>query len=298
MVNSLCDLLGAYGGARIKAAGCTYLKCSTDRAESRIQFFVIRQSASPILGGTACKGLNVVRRVNEIKLSSPATKEELVKQHPEVFQGLGEFPVQSDQKPLEAIFTKPLGQAPARLQCMLLQLQGYDFHIRYIPGKEMLIADALSRAFSAVETHEESMTTDEKVVYAMEAIKALGEEMHKQLKMATEEDRTSQKLLDMHQRGWPKHKKQMDAELKVYWLIKDKIRVNGGVLMTGDRFIIPKKLRSDMLHRLHVAHQGVQRTKEKACKFLHWLGMSADIEQMIGSCSTFNNTYLQIKKNL
>ncbi|KAF7646359.1 hypothetical protein LDENG_00188930 [Lucifuga dentata] len=178
--------------------------------------------------------------------------------------------VQSGQKQLEVIFTKPLGQAPASLQHMLLQLQRYDLHIRYTPGKEMLIADAFSRAFDAVETHEESMTTDEKVVYAMEATEALGEEMHKQLKTATEEDRTSQKLLDMHQRGWPKHKKQMDAELKVYWPIKDTIRVNGGVLMTGDRFIIPKKLMSDMLHRLHVAHQGLQRTKEKARKFLHW----------------------------
>ena len=31
--------------------------------------------------------------------------------------------VQSDHKPLEAIVTKPMGRAPARLQRMLLQIQ-------------------------------------------------------------------------------------------------------------------------------------------------------------------------------
>ena len=37
--------------------------------------------------------------------------------------------VQSDHKPLEAIVTKPIGKAPARLQRMLLQIQKYDIHL-------------------------------------------------------------------------------------------------------------------------------------------------------------------------
>ena len=55
------------------------------------------------------------------------------------------FTVESDHKPLEMIHQKSLASAPPRLQRMLLQLQWYDMVIRYKPGKEMLLADAMSR---------------------------------------------------------------------------------------------------------------------------------------------------------
>ena len=54
------------------------------------------------------------------------------------------FTVESDHKPLEMIHQKSLASAP-RLQQMLLQLQPYDVTIKYRPGKDMLLADALSR---------------------------------------------------------------------------------------------------------------------------------------------------------
>ena len=55
------------------------------------------------------------------------------------------FTVESVHKPLEMIHQKSLASASPRLQRMLLQLQRYDVTIRYRPGKEMLLADALSR---------------------------------------------------------------------------------------------------------------------------------------------------------
>ena len=60
--------------------------------------------------------------------------------------------VQSDHKPLEAIFSKPLSSTTPRLQRMLIRLGRYRLHIRYTPGKEMRIADALSRAYLQDET--------------------------------------------------------------------------------------------------------------------------------------------------
>ncbi|XP_026326150.1 uncharacterized protein LOC113234842 [Hyposmocoma kahamanoa] len=54
--------------------------------------------------------------------------------------------VESDHKPLESIFKKPLMSVPARLQRMMLRLQHYDLVVQYKPGKYMYIADTLSRA--------------------------------------------------------------------------------------------------------------------------------------------------------
>ena len=49
--------------------------------------------------------------------------------------------IQSDHKPLENIFQKPLNNAPARLQRMLLRLKKYDIRVKYTPGKELYVAD-------------------------------------------------------------------------------------------------------------------------------------------------------------
>ena len=55
------------------------------------------------------------------------------------------FVAESDHKPLEMIAMKNLANAPPLLQRMLLELQRYDVTIMYQPGKEMQLADALSR---------------------------------------------------------------------------------------------------------------------------------------------------------
>lgn len=53
--------------------------------------------------------------------------------------------VESDHKPLESIMKKPLAAAPPRLQRMILQLQKYSFTITHHPGKDIPVADTLSR---------------------------------------------------------------------------------------------------------------------------------------------------------
>ena len=60
--------------------------------------------------------------------------------------------VESDHKPLSAIHVKYLSAAPSCLRRMLLRLQPYDLTIQYVPGKDVPIADGLSR-LSPEERH-------------------------------------------------------------------------------------------------------------------------------------------------
>ena len=55
--------------------------------------------------------------------------------------------VESDHKPLHYILNRPLHQAPLRLQKMMLTLQRYDLKVKYRPGVELLVADALGRSY-------------------------------------------------------------------------------------------------------------------------------------------------------
>ena len=54
--------------------------------------------------------------------------------------------VETDHKLLESIYRKPLNDALPRLQRMLLKLTKYDPNVRYVPGKQQVISDCISRA--------------------------------------------------------------------------------------------------------------------------------------------------------
>ena len=55
--------------------------------------------------------------------------------------------VVSDHKPLECILKKALANAPKRLQGMMMRLHKYDVDLVYVPGKNLPLADTLSRAY-------------------------------------------------------------------------------------------------------------------------------------------------------
>ena len=55
--------------------------------------------------------------------------------------------VETDHKPLQSIFRKPLYEIPARLQKMVLTLQCYDLDVTYKPGSTLVVADHLSRNY-------------------------------------------------------------------------------------------------------------------------------------------------------
>jgi len=52
--------------------------------------------------------------------------------------------VETDHKPLETIALKNLHSAPPRLARMLLRVQRYNITVKYVPGKEIPLANALS----------------------------------------------------------------------------------------------------------------------------------------------------------
>ena len=74
--------------------------------------------------------------------------------------GRNKITVQSNHKPLETIFKKPLFSAPKRLQRMLLRLQGYSLDVKYKQGCKMYIADFLSRSVLPLNREQNSHTND------------------------------------------------------------------------------------------------------------------------------------------
>ena len=69
-----------------------------------------------------------------------------------------------------------------------------------------------------------------------------------------------------------------DQSLQPYWSVRTKLRINDGVPMLGDRTIIPKELRSEVLDTLHAAHQGRHSMILRASDVVYWPGFVTDID--------------------
>ena len=184
--------------------------------------------------------------------------------------------VQSDHRPLESIFKKHLHEAPARLQKMLIQLQRYPgIEVVYTKGKEVLIADALSRAYIP----EQMTDIDVSVVVALpsNSIDKLVKE--------TEKDEALIELKQVIQNGWPDNKSDIPISCRIYWNYREELTCFEGVILKGQRIVIPEALRREMLKKLHASHMGIVKTKQRARDTMYWPGMSEQIEGMIKECT-------------
>ena len=179
---------------------------------------------------------------------------------------------------------------PLVLQRLLLRLQQYDYEIRYKPGREMLLADTLSRA--SVGGHQ--ATTTEVEVEHVHAAQFLPIPDHqlKELQEETAADPTLQVLKHVITDGFPDHKDGLPAAIHPYYNIRDELSVVDGIIFKGLRCVLPKSLRSKFKHKLHESHIGVQGCLRRAREVAYWPGMNSELTDYISKCDvclTYNN---------
>jgi hypothetical protein len=192
--------------------------------------------------------------------------------------------VHTDHKPLESIFKKTLHTAPKRLQRMLLQLQTYDIEVIYHPGREMYLADTLSRAYLSGHTPNKFESELESV--NMMKNMPISEPRLKDIQRHTAGDETLCLLKQVIQQGWPQSKKEVHTQVLAYFDIRDELSVQNGIIFRGERAVVPKELRLDMTRRIHSSHIGIEGCLRRARECLYWPGMSAQVKDYIERCET------------
>ncbi|KAK3108602.1 hypothetical protein FSP39_011752 [Pinctada imbricata] len=192
--------------------------------------------------------------------------------------------VQSDHKPLEMIFRKPLHNAPKRLQSMLPRAQKYDVNLEYRPGRNMEIADTLSRAFLTdvkPTEFEASVESINMLQFLPIASNRLVDIQHH-----TAQDRVLVKLVTMICSGWPDDRKSVPESLVAYFDVRDELSVQNGIVFKGNRAVIPQKLRKDMLERIHASHIGIEGCLRRARESVYWPRMNSEVKDFIEKCET------------
>lgn len=196
--------------------------------------------------------------------------------------GQPEVVVESDHKPLEIIFKKPLCQCPLRLQRMRLSLQRYPIVVKYTPGKQLFVADALSRSPSQAILKEQCLN------YQLNTIACLqvSDRRLSQVLQETDQDPVMVKLRQYASSQWPESKADVSSELRCYWSFRDELHTQDGLVFRSNRLIIPAKMRSEVLACLHAAHGGAEKMKARARAVLFWPSINSDLEEVARRCET------------
>ena len=190
-----------------------------------------------------------------------------------------EVTIESDHKPLESITKKKLTTAPPRLMRMLLRIQKYDFKVKYVPGKDIPVADTLSRApIPGQGIKDMDIQVHELVNVSHNRLQ--------QIRDLLPNDKQLDALGQVVRRGWPDRRHQCPLLVQDFWNYRDEISFYDGLLLKGDRVIIPKAMQPEVLDSIHKGHQGIEKCRLRARQAVFWCNMNQDIERLVKNCST------------
>ena len=190
--------------------------------------------------------------------------------------------VHNDHKPLAAVLKRPVGENPFRLQRMLCRIMGYDLDFKYIKGKDLLIADALSRSHTTNHTRsqsEEEIETIGLVIQDQSVTRHLNN-----IAEETAKDKVLQSVIHHISENWSISKRRLPMDVLPFWSCKDQLSFNDDILYRGDRIVVSATLRKSLTEKLHQAHMSVESTLRRARTSLWWPGMNSQLKQFISTC--------------
>ena len=136
--------------------------------------------------------------------------------------------IETDHKPLEFIIRKALNSAPERLQRMLLRLPRYNLEIRHKKGKEIFLADNLSRAFLP-KAQVSALVHELEDIYQKASLPVSDARWY-QIENASADDPVFQELRSVIHRGWP---------LYPYFDIQDELTLQENWFLKGNNWSYP-----------------------------------------------------------
>lgn len=196
----------------------------------------------------------------------------------------------TDHKPLIGLIRKPLADVSVTQQRLLMKLMKYDFDLTYVPGKELIMADFLSRAplNNNASTLENSpvmgtdIKTNEAFINELEAIPTKDSQKQK-LVQALKDDAQLNEVKNAIMAGWPARSKQATGQ---FWTIRHDLFVEDDVVFFKGRVVVPSSIRKEFLVNLHQGHPGINSMMRRAEVTMYWPGLSADIKEYVRTCGT------------
>ena len=102
----------------------------------------------------------------------------------------------------------------------------------------------------------------------------------------TRKDQELQQVKSYIHKGWPENAKFLTPNITPYFHIRDELTTQDGLVFRGDRILILRSLRKQMLLELHSAHQGIESTTRRARDTVYWPHLNQELKDHIFRCTT------------
>lgn len=185
------------------------------------------------------------------------------------------FQLVTDCKALKFLFNSRSRPCP-RIERWVLRLQSYDYEIIHEPGANNL-ADALSRL--SLRTPEAFDSSGDAYIHHL-----LVHSVPEAVTMADviEASREDAILQELHKALstdiW-------GEEVKGYKQFKAELHVSDGVIMRGDRLIIPARLQEQVVTCAHDGHPGMSAMKRRLRQKVWWPKIDEQVEKCVKNCN-------------
>ena len=169
-----------------------------------------------------------------------------------------QFTLETDQKPLVSIYKKHMVEISPRIQKLIVRSFPYQlFDVHYRRGKEIPLADALSRVSpTPVEDGIQlpivaaNLITSNIPVSSTE-IELISEESSK--------DPTLTLLRHYIHMGWPIDCRMLPQELHTFWNYREGLSMENRLITKEARLLILPTLRRKVLEQIHEGHLGIEK---------------------------------------
>ena len=137
----------------------------------------------------------------------------------------------------------------------------YNPEAQYVPGKQLLVADTLSRAPQPGEISEIEWEIAADIA-AVEQGWPLTSQRLSLIREATQEDEELSAVFRYTDSGWPSHASSVAPICQPYYGARGHLSIHDGLITYDDRLIIPHCLRADVLQKIHEGHQGITKCQK------------------------------------
>jgi hypothetical protein len=193
----------------------------------------------------------------------------------------------TDHRSLLGLVTTELDQMTPRLRRFVERLFPYSLTWEYIPGKENVIPDYLSRMAPVPPSPDEvaEALTFDAADTRFTKILLGGDIFYESLATASLDDPLFTLLRKELTHGWRRKPPVHVAGASQYWPLRFRLRVSGPfLLLDDDRVCVPPGLQQQALQLLHLGHPGVTGMQAKARQVMYWPGWTKDITNYVQGC--------------
>ena len=175
------------------------------------------------------------------------------------------FHCETDHKPrIPLLSTKNLDELPPRIQRFRMHLMRYHFTISHVPGKNLVVADTLSRApIPDMHLVDQDFNAEvEAYVATVRQTLPASEQQLINIQQQQERDEICQQIVTYCNNSWPNQ--ELPTPIQPYLSVASELSIVHGLLMCRVRIVIPAKMHTEILEKLHEGHQGIPKTREWA----------------------------------